>query len=140
MFIDIDSYRSIVRSDGREAVNETVVEAATRLKKIVSGTHDFLCRIGTDRFVIVSQRPTEAAADITRTTFAKKFEELGRQDFKAYDLKVSIGLAGTDKIEDMDDVDALIGEAEEDMRKIRSVSKRFSKINKSAIYGGNFYD
>lgn len=140
MFIDIDSYRSIVRSYGREAGNEAVVEAATRLKKIVSGTHDFLCRIGTDRFVIVSQRPTEAAADITRTTFAKKFEELGRQDFKAYDLKVSIGLAGTDKIEDMDDVDALIGEAEEDMRKIRSVSKRFSKINKSAIYGGNFYD
>ena len=140
MFIDIDSYRSIVRSYGREAGNEAVVEAATRLKKVVSGTHDFLCRIGTDRFVIVSQRPTEAAADITRTTFAKKFEDLGMQDFKAYDLKVSIGLAGTDKIENMDDVDALIGEAEEDMRKVRSVSKRFSRLNKSSIYGGNFYD
>ena len=35
MFVDIDNYRSIVRSYGREAGNEAVVEAATRLKKIV---------------------------------------------------------------------------------------------------------
>ena len=139
MFVDIDNYRSIVRTYGREAGNEAVVEAATRLKKIVSGSHDFLCRIGTDRFVIVAQRPSEAAADITRTTYSKKFEELGKQDFKAYDLSVSIGLAGAETIENMDDVDLLINEAEKDMRKFRSVSKRFSKISKSALYGGEYY-
>ncbi|MBE6749087.1 MAG: diguanylate cyclase [Ruminococcaceae bacterium] len=139
MFVDIDSYRSIVRSYGREAGNEAVVEAATRLKKIVSGSHDFLCRIGTDRFVIVAQRPSEAAADITRTTYSKKFEELGKQDFKAYDLTVSIGLAGAETIENMEDVDLLINEAEKDMRKIRKVSKRFSKISKSSLYGGEYY-
>ena len=140
MFIDIDNHRSIVRTYGREAANEAVVEAATRLKKIVSGSHDFLCRIGTDRFVIVAQRPTEPAAEITRTTYSKKFEELGKQDFKAYELNISIGLAGTESIENMDDVDALINEAEKDMRKIRKVSKRFSKISKSALYGGKYYD
>lgn len=140
MFIDIDNYRTIVRTYGRESGNEAVVEAATRLKKIVSGSHDFLCRIGTDRFVIVAQRPSEPAADITRTTYAKKFEELGKQDFKAYDLNVSIGLAGAETIENMDDVDALINEAEKDMRKIRKVSKRFSKMSKSSLYGGKYYE
>lgn len=140
MFVDIDSYRSIVRTYGREAGNEAVVEAATRLKKIVSGSHDFLCRIGTDRFVIVAQRPSEPAADITRTTYAKKFEELGKQDFKAYDLNVSIGLAGAETIENMEDVDLLINEAEKDMRKIRKVARRFSKMSKSSIYGGNYYE
>ncbi len=140
MFIDIDNYRSIVRSYGRESGNEAVVEAATRLKKIVSGSHDFLGRIGTDRFVIVAQRPTLPAAEITRTTYAKKFEELGKQDFKAYDLNISIGLAGAETVSNMDEVDALIGEAEKDMRKIRKVSKRFSKLSKSSIYGGNYYD
>lgn len=140
MFVDIDSYRTIVRTYGREAGNEAVVEAATRLKKIVSGTHDFLGRIGTDRFVIVSQRPSEAAADITRTTYAKQFEEMGKQNFKAYDLNVSIGLAGAETIENMDDVDLLINEAEKDMRKIRKVSKRFSRMSKSALYSGKYYD
>ena len=140
MFVDIDNYRSIVRSYGREAGNEAVVEAATRLKKIVSGTHDFLCRIGTDRFVIVAQRPSEPAADITRTTYAKKFEELGKQDFKAYDLNVSIGLAGAETINSMEDVDLLINEAEKDMRKIRKVAKRFSKMSKSSLYGGKYYE
>jgi diguanylate cyclase (GGDEF)-like protein len=140
MFVDIDSYRSIVRTYGREAGNEAVVEAATRLKKIVSGSHDFLCRIGTDRFVIVAQRPSEPAADITRTTYAKKFEELGKQDFKAYDLNVSIGLAGAETIENMDDVDLLINEAEKDMRKVRKVSRRFSRISKSALYSGKYYE
>lgn len=140
MFVDIDNYRSIVRTYGREAGNEAVVEAATRLKKIVSGSHDFLGRIGTDRFVIVAQRPSEPAADITRTTYAKKFEEMGKQDFKAYDLNVSIGLAGAETIESMDDVDLLINEAEKDMRKIRKVAKRFSKMNKSSLYGGNYYE
>ncbi len=140
MFVDIDNYRSIVRSYGREAGNEAVVEAATRLKKIVSGSHDFLCRIGTDRFVIVAQRPSEPAADITRTTYAKKFEELGKQDFKAYDLNVSIGLAGAETISSMEDVDLLINEAEKDMKKIRKVARRFSKMSKSSIYGGNYYE
>lgn len=140
MFVDIDNYRTIVRSYGREAGNEAVVEAATRLKKIVSGSHDFLCRIGTDRFVIVAQRPSEPAADITRTTYAKKFEEMGKQDFKAYDLNVSIGLAGAETIESMEDVDLLINEAEKDMRKIRKVSKRFSKMSKSSLYGGKYYE
>lgn len=140
MFIDIDNYRSIVRSYGREAGNEAVVEAATRLKKIVAGSHDFLGRIGTDRFVIVAQRPTEPAAEITRTTYAKKFEELGKQDFKAYDLNISIGLAGAETVSNMDEVDALIGEAEKDMMKVRKVARRFSKLNKSSIYGGNYYD
>lgn len=140
MFVDIDNYRSIVRSYGREAGNEAVVEAATRLKKIVSGSHDFLCRIGTDRFVIVAQRPSEPAADITRTTYAKKFEELGKQDFKAYDLNVSIGLAGAETINSMEDVDMLINEAEKDMKKIRKVARRFSKMSKSSLYGGNYYE
>lgn len=140
MFVDIDSYRSIVKTYGREAGNEAVVEAATRLKKIVSGSHDFLGRIGTDRFVIVAQRPSEPAAEITRTTYAKRFEELGKDDFKAYDLNVSIGLAGTDSIENMNDVDILINEAEKDMRKVRNVSKRFSRLSRSSIYGGKYYD
>lgn len=140
MFIDIDNYRSIVRTYGRESGNEAVVEAATRLKKIVAGSHDFLGRIGTDRFVIVAQRPTLPAAEITRTTYAKKFEELGKQNFKAYDLNISIGLAGAESVSNMDEVDALIGEAEKDMRKVRKVARRFSKLSKSSIYGGNYYD
>ena len=140
MFIDIDNYRSISRTYGRESGNEAVVEAATRLKKIVAGSHDFLGRIGTDRFVIVAQRPTLPAAEITRTTYAKKFEELGKNDFKAYDLTISIGLAGAESVSNMDEVDMLIGEAEKDMRKIRKVSKRFSKLSKSSIYGGKYYD
>lgn len=140
MFIDIDNYRTILRSYGRESANEAVVEAATRLKKIVSGSHDFLGRIGTDRFVIVAQRPTLPAAEITRTTYARKFEDLGKENYKAYDLNISIGLAGTETIEDMDDVDMLIGEAEKDMLKIRKVSKRFSKLNKSSLYSGNYYE
>ncbi|MBR2876458.1 MAG: GGDEF domain-containing protein [Clostridia bacterium] len=126
MFIDIDNYKSILRTYGREGGNEAIVEAATRLKKICSGTHDFLCRIGTDRFVIVAQRPSEPDADNTRTEISRKFEELGKQDFKAYEITVSIGLAGAEAIESMDDVDALIAEAEKDMRKIRSVAKRFA--------------
>jgi hypothetical protein len=40
----------------------------------------------------------------------------------------------------MDEVDALIGEAEKDMIKVRKVARRFSKLNKSSIYGGNYYD
>ena len=140
MFVDIDNYRSILNSYGRESANEAVVEAATRLKKIVAGSHDFLGRIGTNRFVIVAQRPTEPAAEITRTTYSKKFEELGKQDFKAYDLTISIGLAGAETVENMDDVDALIWEAEKDMRKIRNVSRRFSMLSKTALYGGNYYD
>ena len=140
MFIDVDNYRSILRSYGREAGNEAIVEVATRLKKVVAGSHDFLGRIGTDRFVIVAQRPTEPAAEITRTTYAKKFEELGKQDFKAYDLNISIGLAGAETVSNMDEVDALIGEAEKDMIKVRKVARRFSKLNKSSIYGGNYYD
>ena len=140
MFIDIDNYRSIVRSYGREAANEAVVEAASRLKKIVAGSHDFLGRIGTDRFVIVAQRPTEPAAEITRTTYSKKFEELGKQDFKAYELNISIGLAGAETVSNMDEVDALIGEAEKDMLKIRKVSRRFSKLSKSSLYAGRYYE
>ncbi len=140
MFVDIDNYRSILSSYGRESANEAVVEAATRLKKIVAGSHDFLGRIGTNRFVIVAQRPTEPAAEITRTTYSKKFEELGKQNFKAYDLTISIGLAGAETVENMDDVDALIWEAEKDMRKIRNVSRRFSMLSKTALYGGNYYD
>ncbi len=140
MFIDIDNYRSIVRSYGREAGNEAVVEAATRLKKIVAGSHDFLGRIGTDRFVIVAQRPTFPAAEITRTTYARKFEDLGQQDFKAYDLNISIGLAGAESVSNMDEVDLLIGEAEKDMKKIRKVAKRFSRMRKSALYSGNYYE
>ena len=135
-----DFWHAIVRSYGREAGNEAVVEAATRLKKIVAGSHDFLGRIGTDRFVIVAQRPTEPAAEITRTTYAKKFEELGKDNFKAYDLNISIGLAGAESVSNMDEVDALIGEAEKDMLKIRKVAKRFSKMKKSAIYGTRYSD
>ena len=140
MFIDIDNYRSIVRSYGREAGNEAVVEVATRLKKIVAGSHDFLGRISTDRFVIVAQRPTFPAAEITRTTYAKKFEDFGKESFKAYDLNISIGLAGAETVSNMDEVDALIGEAEKDMRKIRKVSRRFSRISKSSLYSGNYYE
>lgn len=139
MFIDVDNYRSILRSYGREAGNEAIVEVATRLKKVVAGSHDFLGRIGTDRFVIVAQRPTLPAAEITRTTYARKFEDLGKNDFKAYDLNISIGLAGAESVNDMDEVDLLISEAEKDMRKIRKVSKRFSKMKKSALYSGNYY-
>ena len=140
MFIDIDNFRSILRSYGHESANEAVVEVATRLKKVVSGSHDFLGRIGTDRFVIVAQRPTFPAAEITRTTYAKKFEELGKDNYKAYDLTISIGLAGSDSIENMEDVDMLIGEAEKDMLKIRKVSKRFSRMSKSSLYSGNYYE
>ncbi len=140
MFIDIDNYRSIVRSYGREAGNEAVVEVATRLKKIVAGSHDFLGRISTDRFVIVAQRPTFPAAEITRTTYAKKFEDLGQQNFKAYDLNISIGLAGAESVSNMDEVDLLIGEAEKDMKKIRKVAKRFSRMSKSSLYSGNYYE
>lgn len=140
MFIDIDNYRSIVRSYGREAGNEAVVEVATRLKKIVAGSHDFLGRISTDRFVIVAQRPTLPAAEITRTTYARKFEDLGQQDFKAYDLNISIGLAGAESVSNMDEVDLLIGEAEKDMKKIRKVAKRFSRMSKSSLYSGNYYE
>ena len=140
MFIDIDNYRSIVRSYGREAGNEAVVEVATRLKKIVAGSHDFLGRISTDRFVIVAQRPTLPAAEITRTTYARKFEEMGKQDFKAYDLTISIGLAGAESVSNMDEVDLLIGEAEKDMKKIRKVAKRFSRMSKSSLYSGNYYE
>ena len=88
----------------------------------------------------MAQRPSEPAADITRTTYAKKFEELGKQDFKAYDLNVSIGLAGAETINSMEDVDLLINEAEKDMRKIRKVAKRFSKMSKSSLYGGKYYE
>ena len=126
MFIDIDNYKTIARSYGREGGNEAVVETATRLKKICSGTHDFLCRIGTDRFVIVAQRPSEPDADNTRADISRRFDELGKQDFKAYDITISIGLAGAEKIDSMDDVDLLIAEAEKDMRKIRNVAKRFA--------------
>jgi diguanylate cyclase (GGDEF)-like protein len=140
MFIDIDNYRSIVRTYGRESGNEAVVEVSTRLKKIVAGSHDFLGRISTDRFVIVAQRPTFPAAEITRTTYAKKFEDLGQQDFKAYDLNISIGLAGAESVSNMDEVDLLIGEAEKDMKKIRKVAKRFSRMKKSALYSGNYYE
>ncbi len=140
MFIDIDNYRSIVRTYGRESGNEAVVEVATRLKKIVAGSHDFLGRIGTDRFVIVAQRPTLPAAEITRTTYARKFEELGKNDFKAYDLTISIGLAGAESVSNMDEVDMLIGEAEKDMKKIRKVARRFSRMNKSSLYSGNYYE
>jgi diguanylate cyclase (GGDEF)-like protein len=140
MFIDIDNYRSIVRTYGRESGNEAVVEVATRLKKIVAGSHDFLGRISTDRFVIVAQRPTLPAAEITRTTYARKFEDLGQQDFKAYDLNISIGLAGAESVSNMDEVDLLIGEAEKDMKKIRKVAKRFSRMRKSALYSGNYYE
>jgi len=140
MFIDIDNYRSIVRTYGRESGNEAVVEVATRLKKIVAGSHDFLGRISTDRFVIVAQRPTLPAAEITRTTYARKFEDLGQNDFKAYDLNISIGLAGAESVSNMDEVDLLIGEAEKDMKKIRKVAKRFSRMKKSALYSGNYYE
>lgn len=140
MFIDIDNYRSIVRSYGREAGNEAVVEVATRLKKIVAGSHDFLGRISTDRFVIVAQRPTFPAAEITRTTYAKKFEDLGQQNFKAYDLNISIGLAGAESVSNMDEVDLLIAEAEKDMKKIRKVAKRFSRMSRSSLYSGNYYE
>jgi diguanylate cyclase (GGDEF)-like protein len=126
MFIDIDNYKTIARSYGREGGNEAVVETATRLKKICSGTHDFLCRIGTDRFVIVAQRPSEPDADNTRADISRRFDELGKQDFKAYDITISIGLAGAEKVDSMDDVDLLIAEAEKDMRKIRNVAKRFA--------------
>ncbi len=125
-FIDIDNFRSISRSYGREVGNEALIEAATRLKKICSGTHDFLGRIGVDKFVIVGQRPTEPAADITRSVIMQKFNELGKQDFRAYDLNISIGVAGAQEINDVYDVDELIYAAEEDMKKSRTVKRRFS--------------
>ncbi len=127
-FIDIDNFRSISRSYGREVGNEALVEAATRLKKICSGTHDFLGRIGTDKFVIVGQRPTEPAAAVTRSVIQQKFKELGKQDFRAYDLNISIGLAGAEEITSIEDVDELIYQAEEDMKKARNVTRRYRRF------------
>ena len=64
----------------------------------------------------------------------------GKQDFKAYDLNISIGLAGAESVSNMDEVDLLIGEAEKDMKKIRKVAKRFSRMSKSSLYSGNYYE
>ena len=93
LFLDLDDFKKVNDTLGHEAGDHLLVEASTRLLKLLR-TEDTLGRLGGDEFIVLLKnlrQPTDAgivAEKITRD-FAKPFKVDGRELV----LGISIGIA-----------------------------------------------
>lgn len=114
MFLDLDRFKWINDSLGHPAGDRILVEAANRLRAVVSG-RSMVARFGGDEFTVmlVNASPARvlATAERVEQAFAEPFELDGGEFF----LTVSIGIAssGDDAYAMIRDADAAMYEAKE---------------------------